>query len=255
MRRLIALLCLVAWPGVLWAAFPQVVTNSQSSINTSATTSHNVTLPTSLVNGNLLICMVAVDLANSVGWPGGWTEFFEASVGTGQTIAGAWRAIDGSETSPISVSTSGGTRSAHQCYQLSGAENPATQPPQVPTAATGTSANPNPPALTPTGGAKDYLWFAVAGHEVTATPSCVGTVGSYPANYGNGVHQTSGGGVETEGRLAVARRELNASSEDPGTFTITAPDCSGMEWASTTIAVHPSGAAPATNFFPRRRAP
>ena len=43
---------------------------------------------------------------------------------------------------------------------------------------------------------------------------------SYPTNYANGIDTLSGGGNNDAAEIGTARRELNASSDNPGIFTI-----------------------------------
>lgn len=90
--------------------------------------------------------------------------------------------------------------------------------------ATASSSNPDPPSLT-TSGAQDYLWIAYA---CGATSS---SISAYPTNYSTG---HSSGGV-SGGANASAIRALNATTEDPGTFTFSV---SG-NWGAITIAVAP----------------
>ena len=56
---------------------------------------------------------------------------------------------------------------------------------------------------------------------------------AFPTNYTDGSQITTTGATGTS--LQSARRELNASSDDPGTFTID----SSRRWAAVTLAVRP----------------
>jgi hypothetical protein len=96
----------------------------------------------------------------------------------------------------------------------------------------GNSANPDPDSLTPTGGAKDYLWVAVEGNDHLDTTS------AWPSNYSlynleecNG----SAGGCN----VGVGARAYNASVENPGTFTLDAAE----QCVACTVAVHPAAGA------------
>lgn len=79
---------------------------------------------------------------------------------------------------------------------------------------TATSANPNPPSLTPAGGAKNYLWVAGASYITTS-------VSAFSTSYLNGVSgiSTSAGHLS---RISSAERALDAAVEDPGTLTLAA---------------------------------
>jgi hypothetical protein len=121
---------------------------------------------------------------------------------------------------------------AHNSYRIVGAADPAVQAPEALSTAyitSGTSID--PPSLTPTGGAKDYLWLAVSGWR-GATLTATGN----PTNYTNAIEGNSGGTATTGTRLRSLRRELNAASEDPSAFTLSAASDRRL---GVTIAVHP----------------
>lgn len=87
------------------------------------------------------------------------------------------------------------------------------------TAATGTSATPDPPNNAPHLGSDDYLWLVFAG-KVQAS------ITGAPTNYTN----FTGDSSDLSGS---ARRSLTASSEDPGTFS----GSSSFAWMAFTIAI------------------
>lgn len=220
-------------------AFPAVQARNTSSVG-SAGTSHTVSLPAGITSGDLL--MVAFSYAvtgNTITWPGGWTEFgwspVEQTGGGTNGLACAFRQADGTEGATISVGTSVSTRSAHVSYRISGHENPATELPQGASALAQNSSG-DPPSLTPTGGAKDYLWLAVsAGSEDTVETAA-------PASYTDlqAIAGTGGGGAGTKCVIATAERQLNAASENPGAFSGAS---ASSDWAAATIAIHPTSAA------------
>jgi len=118
-------------------------------------------------------------------------------------------------------------------YSITGAKDTASQVPELSTVAIGTSTLPDPTALTPTGGAKDYLWLWLGGWEGEQTTPPVSNPTSYtnPLGAGTGISGIDSGNC----RVASARRELNAVSEDPGSWTISASD----DWSAWVMAVHP----------------
>jgi hypothetical protein len=75
-----------------------------------------------------------------------------------------------------------------------------------------TSANPDPPNVTPPWGAKDTLWFAFGVSNLGSA-----TVTAFPASYSPTGYITHASGTYVT--MGYARRELNAASENPGTFT------------------------------------
>ncbi|HEX9894375.1 MAG TPA: hypothetical protein VGA78_10650, partial [Gemmatimonadales bacterium] len=210
--------------------FPQVV-KSTSSVNDTANTQHTVSLPSGIQSGNLLIVIFGHKggTNETVTWPGGWTQFLDANQVTNVGLKAAYRKADGTEGSTITVQTTNSVRSSHNSYRITGAEDPATQPPES-AASNGNNANPNPASLTPTGGAKNYLWIAA---EINNDGT--NTITAYPASYSGGFQANGNASNSTTGS---ARRELNASSEDPGSFTLSA----SIAWAAGTIVVHPAAA-------------
>jgi hypothetical protein len=220
-------------------AFPTIQATNESSTNTAGT-SHTINLPTGITAGDLLIvCLDKGSTAATVNALAGWTELLDENAGNGLYIA--YRLADGTEGSTIGLTTSASTRSAEITFRISGAQDPATQAPQIGTTATGTSTTPDPPSVTPTGGAKDYLWIALFGQagEEADDDAWANTP---PTNYTPSPPlQKSCGTVGTNlgGLIAAASRQLNASSENPGTFAV---DVSNA-WRAQTIAIHPGPVA------------
>jgi len=227
-------------------AFPTVQATNTSA-DTTATTTHTVNLPTGIVSGNLLFVVfgMAIPDGQVITWPGtpdvDWHEFYrvDQTAGADAGMAGAWREADGTEGATITVTTSLSTKSAHVSYRITDHEDPDTQPPQAATAL-GANGQSDPPSLTPTGGAKDYLWLAVSArtHDNTGvlTP---------PTSYGSIVEASGGtgsGGILT----SVSQQNLNAASEDPASYT---GGDALAEWTAATVAIHPASAPPAAPAF------
>ena len=216
-------------------AYPQVGATNHS-IETDDTTSHTVSLPANIQAGETLLVFFATDgdTYDEISFPAGWTVI-ERENEPSVTVAVAWRKADGNEGASITVTTGAvSERSAHISYRISGATDPTVTPPEVSGGVSGSDANPNPDSLTPTGGSKGYLWIAVA--------ACDGlrTFTGYPTNYSNGeTYQAPDGGSAWGCSVAVARRELTADSEDPGTFTISFTE----GWVACTVAVYPAAGA------------
>jgi hypothetical protein len=82
--------------------------------------------------------------------------------------------------------------------------------------------------MTPSGGAKDYLWMWFAAGA--AGRICSGA----PTNYTNLGIADSGSNAGSAA-ISTARRELNAASEDPGNASL---EASGA-WTALVVAVHP----------------
>ncbi len=218
-----------------------VGTPAETAIATASTT-HVVNLPSGAA-GNLFVAIMSKGSAGttpSVNALTGWTELLDEAIVLGLFIA--YKSVDGTEGTTTTFTLSSATRGAWIVYEISGHEAPGTQAPQIGTTATGTSATPDPPAVTPTGGAKDYLWVAFSG--MAGEEADDDTWGNTPpTNYTpSPPRQKSCGtaGTSLGGLILSAERALNAASEDPGTFGV---DVSAA-WRAQTIVIHPSSASP-----------
>ncbi|MGH7535138.1 MAG: hypothetical protein ACREMG_06090, partial [Gemmatimonadales bacterium] len=226
-------------PGAGSGDFPAVATTNTST-TTTAGTSHTLNLPTGISSGDTLIAMLSGFIGSGstavdISWPSGWTEFFEQDATSGTlhlAVAGAWRKADGTEGASITVTTNVSVLAAHNSYRITGAADPTVQPPEAAAIGytTGTTSI-DPPSLTPTGGAKDYLWLAVAGWRRSGVTSP-----NDPTNYTTAIDASSGG-AGSGTHLRSLRRQLNAASEDPGAFTLSG---TSERRAGVTIAVHPA---------------
>jgi hypothetical protein len=167
-----------------------------------------------------------------------YTELLDENNAVGLKILYRWAA--GGEGNPTLVS-SASTRDATCTLRITGAENPATQAPQIGTTATGSSTTPNPPTVTP-GSSKDYLFVAFcgsAGEQADDGTYCT----AFPTNYSHvQLEKTCGtAGTNLGGMIALGARQLTTgSAEDPGTFTVS----ENNTWRSQTIMVHPAAAVP-----------
>jgi hypothetical protein len=220
-------------------ASPTVAATNESSTNTAGT-NHTVALPGGISAGDLLlICLDKGSTAATVNAHADWTELLDENSANGLYIAYRWAV--GGESNPTLV-TSASTRSAEITLRITGAENPATQAPQIATTGTGTSATPDPPSITP-GSSKDYLFIALFGQagEEADDDTWVNTP---PTNYlpSPPLQKACGtAGTNLGGKIGLAHRQLTTgSAEDPGTFGV---DVSAA-WRSQTIMVHPAAAVP-----------
>ncbi len=207
------------------APFPQVESINGGNNNSNAT-SHTVNLPSGIVLNDVVLVFFASDGSPTITFPAGWIELFQNANGTNNKLGAWYRVANGTEGATITVTTSASERTAHTSYRISGAGG---TPCYAPTTVTGASVSPNPPSGTPFWAQANTLWFAACGYDYNRT------VSAYPTNYTNGrndyANNTQGCGVGT------ARREVNAASEDPGTFTISASD----DWVANTVAIQPKG--------------
>jgi hypothetical protein len=116
----------------------------------------------------------------------------------------------------ITVTLGASERGAARVYAIGGSHSSTASPALT---ATATSANPNPPSLDPSGwAAEDTLWIAVMAHDAGNLAVTAG-----PVNYTDFAEHRIGTATTGAG-FAFASRQLNAASEDPGVFTMTAED-------------------------------
>ena len=210
------------------------VASTDTSATTTAGTSHTVNLPLGVQAGDLLIvCLDKGSTAATVNALAGWTELLDENSANGLYIAYRW--ADGTEGATITLTTSASTRSAENVYRIINAVNPATQPPEIGTTASGTSVSPDPPAVTPTGGAKDYLAIAMLG-DAGEFADTAAWLTAAPSGYSGPLRKTCGTvGTNLGGIIGSAYKKFNAASEDPGVFTQTS-----AAWRTQTIIVHPA---------------
>lgn len=164
-------------------------------------------------------------------WPSGWSELADSNAdGSVDAATIAWRSVsfDSNEAAFVSPSYSAGTeRFAGVCWQFRNAGTPV-----VSSVVSANTASPDPPNLAPGLGTLNFLWIALATCEASRA------VNSYPTNY-NLNQGLQGGGTGLTNAFATlvwAMRELSASSENPGTFSLTVAEDS-MSW---TIAIPPA---------------
>src|SRR3990172_4071193 len=222
--------------GVHAAGFP-VVDARASTNGTTDSANAVVTLAGSQNDGDTLIVLHrSADVTASHGYPANWNVLFnDASDASDDRISAAWCKVSGTNCSSGGTITITQTLSkfASIAFTISNAIDPTIRAPEFATLTTGSSTDPNPGSLSPTGGSKDYLWIWAGGWEGEQTSPPSGN----PTNYANPTGADSGTNnpVATNTRVATAERSLTAASEDPGSWTISVSD----DWTATVIVVHP----------------
>lgn len=220
-------------------ASPVVQATNESSTNTAGT-SHTVNLPSGIQSNDLIIIILDKgSTAATVNAHADWTELLDENSANGLYIA--YRFANGLEGATTTLTTSASTRSAEITYRISGAQNPSVQPPEIGTTGTGTSATPDPPSVTGTGGSKDFLFIAFAG--MAGEEADDDTWGNTPpTNYTPSppLQKSCGiAGSNLGGLIVAASRALTTGvAENPGTFGV---DVSAA-WRSQTIVIHPASA-------------
>ena len=225
---LVLLLCALANDAS--ATFPTVVasTTSEESDNSTFT----VLLPAGIQAGDLIIAFAAKDKNNTSTWPVPWVEIVDASNGIEGSLFVAYLIASGGETSVTVATTPNPDRSHHIAIRIPAAAWHGTTPPEVAAAVTGNSGAPNSGSLTPSWGAADTLWISTFAFVDLDSASVTG----YPTNYtDNNLSHTPLG---TAAGITIASRELNAVTDDPGQFTVSAANY----WIASTLAVRPPSA-------------
>jgi len=215
-------------------AFPVIATTNTTN-GTTATTSAVVNMPASIAAGDLLLVLhrSAVGTAAHSDGGGTWTNLFNDNSDASDDRISLWYKVAAGGDSLTITQTS--SKFASIAWRITGAANPATQAPQFATLVTGSSTTPDPGSLTPTGGAKDYLWLWMGGWEGEQTSPPAGN----PTDYADsilGANSGTGGAITTNCRVASAARSFNAVSQDPGSWTISVTD----DWTATVVAIHPA---------------
>lgn len=241
-------------------AFPTIPTAGANTLLTSnqstATTTHTFPSQSSpfVKNaGDLLIAVIVTYQGGSANaefssWGGSFTEFVDQSANstTIQSIGAAYKFATGSETGTFTVTSVASNRSVMFLMAIPGAHD--TTPPEATAKANGTTAAADPAALDPSGwAAEDTLWIAVAVNGETSLTGSFTGITAAPTNYTNYLDSGIIGG-DVIGALegAVGFRQLNAASENVGTFTL---DVGAAGNSALLIAVRP--AAEAAAGFPR----
>jgi len=219
--------------------FPQILDTVEAGFFLASTT-HNVNMPATVEAGELLVAngsgfeigFPGLDIPS--GWEAKWIE--ESSVNTGLEGGLFVKKADGTEGgTSVNFSTGAACTMAVEVRRIAlWSGNLDDIAIGVPVHAQ--TANPNPPNLAPAAGSQRYLWGAIyeaADDDETAT--------GYPTNYTVAQNYViSGGGVNDGPSAGSAWRELEASSDNPGTFTL-----SGSEGTiANLLAVRPIGPPP-----------
>jgi len=218
-------------------AFPTIQTTNESSTNTAGT-SHTVNLPSGIQSNDLvLICLDKGSTSATIDAHADWIELLDEASANGLYIA--YRFCNGLEGATTTLTTSANTRSAEITFRISGAQNPAVTAPQIATTGSGTSATPDPPSVSPSGGTQDYLFIAFAG--MAGEEADDDTWGNTPpTNYTPSppLQKSCGtAGTSLGGLILAASRQLNTgAAQDPGTFGV---DVSAA-WRSQHICIHPA---------------
>jgi hypothetical protein len=192
-------------------AFPVRMGSYGTLLNSVEPPAIDVPYPSGIIAGELLVLGLTRLNAGTVTIDdAGWTiptnaQFTRIS----QVHLHAWKIADGTESGNLSLTDSASNNRATRAFIGRFAGYNASDPMEFAASQSFDALTQcNPPALTPTGGTADYLWFTL------------GTIASFgwdapPANYS--LYQF-GTGVSASGHPLWVARELNASTENPGNY-------------------------------------
>lgn len=189
-------------------------------------TSKVIAYPKDMVAGETLLCALANGEGRTLTWPADWHVIRQITDGGPAVgLAVAWHKVTGAEAATFSLTASGNAYVTGVIFRVAGAADPDVTPPEASAGATGNSVNPDPDAISPTGGAQNYLVLAFAAMDSHAEAT------AYPYTLWQGTDT----GV-TSTAHAAALSLINAATINPGTFTI--DDL--QEWAACTVVVYPA---------------
>lgn len=216
--------------------FPQIISVTETTTNISDRTSHAITMPAEVDEGDLLIVLfssdattetdpISIDEDNS---DDGWTNANPSVAATSVVVDVFWKIAD-SDGDTLTVLTNNAQMSVAQTYRITNFES--SDPVKITFASSPTGDQyPNPPSGTGDYGADDYLWIVAYGGDAwdsyaTAAPdNFTGLETTY-------VNQASICSINS------AYREYNVNGAyDPGTFTANTSD---EAWMTYTIIVNP----------------
>lgn len=240
--------------------FPTIPTSAAgrivSSANTNPAGTHTFPNLNTLTknSGDLLIALVIQYDGNSTNaeysaWGASFTEFVDQTTTTTMGIGAAYKWSDGAETGTFTVTSADASANDSVCILLSIPGAHQSTPPEGGTIANGTTAAADPGSLDPAEwNTEDTLWIAVCGAGETSTTGAFTAPSAAPANYNNLFVTALTADVVGGVYGAVAFRQLAASSEDVGTFTV---DVSNARNSALLIAVRPAPDQPVGDPYQR----
>lgn len=189
--------------------FPMLKGNARST--TASGTTHTATLPEYAAGDGVLI-LVATSAVEILTYPAGWYVIFDVdstALTTNLTISAIWRVMDGTEGASIDITSASAATLTFQALSFNQMD-PYTGPVGVTDVAT--SANDNPPALTPGFPSTKTMWVAV-----DFGPDNTHSIAQGPVNYRTfGLFGFPSGGAAQYAMAAL--RQLDAATDDPGVF-------------------------------------
>lgn len=175
------------------------------------------------IAGDLLVAIVRTQSSSAVTTPSG-CSLLATKADTGRRTSIYWRTASSDAAGQVNFVTGSDTRSTHIVYRIRGWNDIE--------GAFDASDTVNPPSLTPSWGAANSLWLALA-----AMSRSDQTVTAAPTDYDGLVQIGNTSSSSTErSRTAAAQRDLNATSDNPVAFTVSG---TASNPHAATIAIEP----------------
>jgi len=213
-------------------AFPQI-TGSANSSRASNNVTDPVTLPASIVAGDLVIVFHFSDTALTRTFPAPWVEIIDSAYSGGNCNCGvAYLIASGGETS-VTVTKSTSERFTALAIKISAASWHGTTPPYIAGPSEGASTIPDPPSATAPWGSADNLFIALTNID-NHSAEITAPLNAYPATYTDN-HLDSDYSFNSASSGSIATRNYAGATDNPGTFTINTSD----QWQAFTLIVRP----------------
>ncbi len=173
-------------------------------------TSFNLTLPTGIQTGDLLVIFRRHNVTTQNLNPTGWTILSEFSSNGCSSIY--YRVADGSEGSTVTIpsGTTSVRDSACICHRITGALT--STPPEAATWATGVDAG----AVSPSWGSAENLYIPIVSHRLNTN-----IANAVPSGFGGYIYEQSGSGATSRAAIANGSLLETSASKDPGAWSIT----------------------------------
>lgn len=211
-----------------------------ATADAAGTTSHTINLPAFSTGDRIIVISYNRD-PGSYTLPAAWTQLEslnDPATSTHRFIA-YYRDMQAGDASTVVGTSAVSAKAASTATKFTaGTFDSGVGPYHAST--NGTSATPDPPNLAPGVGALDFTWVAAFGENQQNT-----TISVYPLTGNNTRVPTTGGAGTTGGIQGYCDQDINAASQNPGTFT----SSFNSKWTVVTLAVAPVTAAAAASLI------
>lgn len=214
-------------------AFPTTPTVAANTLLSSTTSPASLThtfpsLTTLAPQAGDLIIAICVQYqggtlnAEFSSWGASLSELLDDALGSGTgngALGIARKTASGSESGTFTVTSAHSFKSANILMRIPAGTWHGTTIPETTVAARAAGAVADPAALSPSWGADDTLWVAIGGQTETSTTGNPPTLDASPTNYSGDLIVARAADAVGDITAGVGFRQLNASSEDVGTWT------------------------------------